>query len=79
MIEQSNKIIVIDNHESAKKNLQDIEDKYKIFDMTHSGVVLAWNYFYPEETIPLLYKYVEDRDIWKKEIKLVLQYSQRNR
>lgn len=68
MIKQANKLLVIDHHLSAQKGLADIDDKYKIFDMEHSGAVLTWNYFFPDKEPPLLFKYVEDRDLWKKEL-----------
>ena len=34
------------------------------FDLDHSGAVLAWNYFHPEEPPPDLLAYVEDQDLW---------------
>jgi len=69
MIEQSNKLLIVDHHKSAEKELDIIPDKHKIFDMTRSGAALAWLYFFPKEPMPLLIQYVEDRDIWKKALK----------
>jgi oligoribonuclease NrnB/cAMP/cGMP phosphodiesterase (DHH superfamily) len=40
------------------------------FDMTKSGARLTWEYFHPGTLLPLLVRYVEDRDlgrIWSKE------------
>lgn len=34
------------------------------FDLDHSGAVLAWKYFHPEEPPPDLLAYVEDQDLW---------------
>lgn len=68
MIEKANTLLIIDHHKSAEKNLADIEDKYKIFDMNHCGAVLTWKYFFPNREVPLLLKYVEDRDIWTKKM-----------
>jgi oligoribonuclease NrnB/cAMP/cGMP phosphodiesterase (DHH superfamily) len=68
MIGEAKNLLVIDHHISAKNELSELHDDYKIFDMNHSGAVLTWNYFYPDKEAPLLYKYVEDRDIWKKEM-----------
>jgi len=34
------------------------------FDLEHSGAVLAWQYFHPEEPTPPLLQYVEDQDLW---------------
>ena len=38
------------------------------FNMTKSGARLAWEYFFPETTVPKLVLYVEDRDLWKYEL-----------
>jgi oligoribonuclease NrnB/cAMP/cGMP phosphodiesterase (DHH superfamily) len=35
-----------------------------IFDTTHSGAGLTWNYFFPNEPVPELVKLVEDSDLW---------------
>lgn len=56
-------VTVIDHHGTN-------EDKGKnatsfIFDIKHSGAVLAWKYFHPKKDVPLLLRYVEDNDIWK--------------
>jgi oligoribonuclease NrnB/cAMP/cGMP phosphodiesterase (DHH superfamily) len=66
LIKKANKVLVIDHHKSAEKDLKDIEDKYKWFDMTHSGAMLTWFYFFPEISPPLMIRYIEDRDIWTK-------------
>lgn len=66
LIPKVNKLLIIDHHKSAEKDLADIDDQYKIFDMSHSGAVLTWNYFYCNQKMPLLIAYIEDRDIWKK-------------
>ncbi|MEE2674485.1 MAG: hypothetical protein VX466_11860 [Myxococcota bacterium] len=36
-----------------------------VFDMEHSGAVLAWNYFSEGAPTPELLRYVEDQDLWK--------------
>src|SRR6201986_525599 len=36
-----------------------------LYDVKHSGAVLAWHYFHPLKKVPMLLRYVEDRDIWK--------------
>lgn len=66
LLTKVNKLLIIDHHKSAEKDLAEIETNYKIFNMSHSGAVLTWQYFYPQEKIPLLISYIEDRDIWKK-------------
>ena len=67
------KVIIIDHHEKAEKHLGKFIDSELltknggkiIFDMNHSGAVLTWNYFQRFLTVPLLLKYIEDRDLWK--------------
>jgi len=68
MINEAENLLVIDHHESAERQLKDIDDKYKIFDMGHSGAWLTWKYFFPGERVPLLIEYIQDRDIWTKKL-----------
>src|SRR5437899_8243138 len=73
----SNYCIVLDHHKTAKEELEDLS--FCVFDMTKSGAVLAWEYFFPEKKVPALCKYVQDYDLWKfelensKEINAVIQ------
>jgi len=69
MIQSAHKLLVIDHHDSAEKELKDIPDEYKIFDMTHSGAILAWNFFHPTILPPHILLYVEDRDLWTWKLK----------
>ena len=55
----------IDHHKSAYENLLKLDDKYKKFDMNHSGAYLTWEYFFPDENVPLFIKLIEDYDLWK--------------
>lgn len=36
-----------------------------IFDLNKSGARLAWEYFHPEQALPLLLEHVEDQDLWR--------------
>jgi oligoribonuclease NrnB/cAMP/cGMP phosphodiesterase (DHH superfamily) len=63
-IEASNlakEFLILDHHISAQKDLKDLS--FAKFDMSHSGAVLAWDYCFPEEEVPKLLQYVEDRDL----------------
>lgn len=64
MIRNAAGLIVIDHHHTAQVDLANIPEQNKIFDMHQSGAVLAWKYFFPGQTVPLLLRYVQDRDIW---------------
>ena len=68
LLTKVNKLLVIDHHKSAEKDLQDIDEKYKIFHMGHSGAMLTWFYFYPTVKPPLMIEYIQDRDIWTKKL-----------
>jgi nanoRNase/pAp phosphatase (c-di-AMP/oligoRNAs hydrolase) len=57
----------IDHHITAVDNLNNIDDKYKYFDMNHSGAILTWKYFYPDIEPPIFLNYIEDYDLWKFE------------
>lgn len=63
-----NKLLIIDHHDSAEKDLCDLDDKYKIFDMGYSGAMLTWFYFFPEIKAPLIVEYVQDRDLFTKKL-----------
>jgi oligoribonuclease NrnB/cAMP/cGMP phosphodiesterase (DHH superfamily) len=66
MIKEANKLCILDHHITAEKDLINIPGKNKYFDKTHSGAYITWAYFFGEESVPLMIKYIEDNDIWKK-------------
>lgn len=68
MLEKSNSLLVIDHHKTADKQLETFPENNKIFDMNHSGAVLTWKWLYPDVETPMMLQYIEDRDIWKKEL-----------
>lgn len=57
---------VLDHHVSAWKELNHLE--FCHFDMEHSGAVISWKYNFPDEEVPTLLKYIQDRDFWKFEL-----------
>ena len=59
-------LLVIDHHRSAEENLRG--SNYAIFSMNKSGCALTWEHFHPEESMPFLLAYVQDRDLWKFEL-----------
>ena len=56
-------LTVIDHHKTAEKELDGLD--YCKFDMNHSGAVLTWKELFPNDIIPEILLYIEDRDIWK--------------
>lgn len=59
------KLVVLDHHETAKDMLDGAI--YAKFDMTKSGALLAWEYFFPNIDPPLVCLFVDDYDLhtWK--------------
>ena len=66
------KMVLLDHHKSAADKLVDFVSRCGVvhFDMQKSGARLAWEFFLPEQVVPDLVRFVEDRDIW------VWQYPQ---
>ena len=67
--ERAAKLVMLDHHKSAAEKLTGFACRCGVvhFDMNKSGSRLACEFFHPNEPIPALLKYVEDRDIWKWE------------
>jgi oligoribonuclease NrnB/cAMP/cGMP phosphodiesterase (DHH superfamily) len=66
-------VVVLDHHVTAQDRLMtdsgfvnDLEAEGHLlhFDLSHSGAVLAWNHFSPDQPVPDLLRYVEDQDLW---------------
>ena len=71
--EHAAKLIVLDHHVTARERFEnDLGVQNALagrghhihFDLSHSGAMLAWNYFHPDEPAPDLLRYVEDQDLW---------------
>jgi uncharacterized protein len=54
---------VIDHHKTAEAELGG--RAYAWFDMHRSGAVLTWASLHPDDDVPLLLQYVQDRDLWQ--------------
>jgi hypothetical protein len=66
-------VVVLDHHLTAQNHFSSdpgvenvmVERGHVVhFDLNHSGAVLSWNHFHPEEPPPDLLLYVEDQDLW---------------
>lgn len=58
-------VVVIDHHKTAAH----IAERWGcIFDQAKSGAVIAWEYFHPDEPVPLFFHYIQDRDLWRWEL-----------
>lgn len=65
ILQQAASMIVLDHHVSAEANLVDIPLENKVFENRQSGCTLAWNFFQANFPIPDLFRYIEDKDIWR--------------
>ena len=64
--ERAAKLVLLDHHKSAADKLGRFQCRCGVvhFDMTQSGAMLAWKFFFPELAVPDLIRYVQDRDLW---------------
>lgn len=64
-------ILILDHHKSAEAELIDLPDNVQaVFDMQRSGAMMAWQWYHPDSTAPLLVAHVQDQDLWKFELPL---------
>ena len=59
-------ILVLDHHKTAISELEHMSDCNKVLDVNHSGAYITWVYFNGADNVPLLLQYIQDNDIWKK-------------
>ncbi len=59
-------LILIDHHKTAMRELSHLS--FCNFDINFSGAYLTWKHFFGEENMPLMIKYISDRDLWKWEM-----------
>lgn len=58
-------LIVIDHHESARKRLEGFAGGVLSFDVAKCGATLTWDYFFPDQPMPVFLGYVQDQDLWQ--------------
>ncbi len=73
LAQRAAKVIVLDHHVTARERFEnDLGLQNALagrghticFDLSHSGAILAWQHFHPDEPAPDLLRYVEDQDLW---------------
>jgi oligoribonuclease NrnB/cAMP/cGMP phosphodiesterase (DHH superfamily) len=62
LIEDNIRVTAIDHHISQEVGTK-MTQNYS-YDLKHSAAPLTWSYFHPKKKVPMLLKYVEDRDLW---------------
>ncbi len=65
---QGFEVTSVDHHAGIQSEMEelaktDLNFKF-IFDNSKSGASLSWTYFFPDEKMPELLKFVQDADIW---------------
>jgi oligoribonuclease NrnB/cAMP/cGMP phosphodiesterase (DHH superfamily) len=70
IIYEADRTVVLDHHKTAEEALKGLEEETVpqsiiVFDMNRSGAGLAWDYFFPDSSRPVLVDYIEDRDLWR--------------
>ena len=64
-------VIVFDHHKTALHEIGPLLESGEIdgiFDMERSGAMITWNELHPHSEPPDLIKYIQDRDLWRKEL-----------
>jgi uncharacterized protein len=75
LAECASEILVLDHHKTAREELEGLP--FARFDLEKSGAVLAWEHFHPGEGVPMLLRYVQDRDLWRWELPASREFSAR--
>lgn len=66
MYKQTNgNLLILDHHKTAEEVLKHLP--YAHFNMNKSGLMLAWDYFFPNKKLPTFLYYIGLKDIWKHE------------
>jgi oligoribonuclease NrnB/cAMP/cGMP phosphodiesterase (DHH superfamily) len=74
LAEDAAHVVVLDHHLTARERYQadpGVENVMEdgghrvVFDLAHSGAVLAWRHFHPGAPTPPLLAYVQDQDLWQ--------------
>jgi hypothetical protein len=74
LAEHAERLVVLDHHVSARDRYRSDpafaeavaqHGHHVVFDLSHSGAVLAWQHLHPDAPLPALLAYVEDQDLWR--------------
>lgn len=82
MAKRTRSILILDHHKTAAEDLSGFPEPEPfgswidaeppkvcaLFDMNRSGATLAWDYFFPNKPRPEFINYIEDRDLWRREL-----------
>lgn len=63
IMKDAKKVVALDHHVTAKEATE-MANEHR-YSLNHSGAVLAWKYFHPQEPLPKLLAHIEDMDLWQ--------------
>lgn len=63
LLNQNEKVVVLDHHFS-QRDVVGISTEH-VYDNDRSGSVIAWQYFFPDESVPKLLRHIQDIDLWR--------------
>lgn len=69
IVRKASHVTILDHHATAKNCIDAIyplvKDKITtVLDMSKSGAMITWEYYFPQETPPDFVRYVQDADLW---------------
>ncbi|MBI2981384.1 MAG: phosphohydrolase [Deltaproteobacteria bacterium] len=67
LLKTARHVVAIDHHKTADVSTHMAQ--VGIFDLNHAGAVLAWRHFHPGAEVPRLLCHIEDRDLWRFNLK----------
>ncbi len=71
LMARNERVTAIDHHRSEEAATK-LTHQFS-FNNNHSGAVLAWRYFHPEQETPKLLAYIEDQDLLKYKLPATLE------
>jgi oligoribonuclease NrnB/cAMP/cGMP phosphodiesterase (DHH superfamily) len=76
--ERATSVRVLDHHKTAEADLRDYTGSslsvmrnfngggvLAYFNMEHSGAALTWDFCFPDDPMPVMIQFIEDRDLWR--------------
>lgn len=60
---EASRLVVLDHHQSNQPLVEAVHEH--VFDAQRSGATIAWKYFHPGEPMPLLFRILEDGDLYR--------------
>ncbi|MEK7520553.1 MAG: hypothetical protein AAB560_00545 [Patescibacteria group bacterium] len=67
ILKEARKLAIMDHHITGKESVKLAHES--LYDINHSGAVLAWKFFHPRKRTPRLLLHIEDGDLWRFRLK----------